>query len=73
MQLMKSVARELAPRKIRANGIAPGAIRTAINRAAWSTPEAEVALLKLIPAGRVGSRKILLVPPPGFLPTPPIT
>jgi glucose 1-dehydrogenase len=44
MQLMKSTALELAPKKIRVNGIAPGAIKTAINRAAWSTPEAEAAL-----------------------------
>ena len=54
MQLMKSMAQELAPKKIRVNSIAPGAIKTPINRAAWETPEAEAALLKLIPAGRVG-------------------
>lgn len=54
MLLMKSMAQELAPKKIRVNSIAPGAIKTAINRAAWETPEAEAELLKLIPAGRVG-------------------
>src|SRR5438552_1907529 len=54
MQLMKSMAQELAPRKIRVNSIAPGAIKTPINRAAWETPEAEAKLLKLIPEGRVG-------------------
>jgi glucose 1-dehydrogenase len=54
MMLMKSMAQELAPRKIRVNSIAPGAIKTAINRAAWETPEAEANLLKLIPEGRVG-------------------
>lgn len=54
MQLMKSMAQELAPKKIRVNSIAPGAIKTAINRAAWETPEAEAQLLKLIPDGRVG-------------------
>jgi glucose 1-dehydrogenase len=54
MQLMKSMAQELAPKKIRVNSIAPGAIKTPINRAAWETPEAEAALLKLIPAGRAG-------------------
>src|SRR6266513_2270888 len=54
MQLMKSMAQELAPKKIRVNSIAPGAIKTAINRAAWETPEAEAELLQLIPAGRVG-------------------
>jgi glucose 1-dehydrogenase len=54
MQLMKSMAQELAPKKIRVNSIAPGAIKTAINRAAWETPAAEAELLKLIPEGRVG-------------------
>ncbi len=54
MQLMKSMAQELAPQKIRVNSIAPGAIKTAINRDAWQTPEAEAELLKLIPYGRVG-------------------
>src|SRR5213075_3534289 len=48
MQLMKSMAQELAPQKVRVNSIAPGAIKTAINRAAWETPEAEVELLELI-------------------------
>ena len=54
MQLMKSMAQELAPKKIRVNSIAPGAIKTPINRAAWETPEAEAKLLTLIPEGRVG-------------------
>ncbi|MBL1178267.1 SDR family oxidoreductase [Pantanalinema sp. GBBB05] len=51
---MKSIAQELAPQKIRVNSIAPGAIKTSINTAAWSTPEAEAQLLKLIPYHRVG-------------------
>jgi glucose 1-dehydrogenase len=54
MQLMKSMAQELAPKKIRVNSIAPGAVKTPINRAAWETPAAEAELLKLIPEGRVG-------------------
>ena len=54
MMFMKSIAQELAPHRIRVNGIAPGAIKTAINRAAWESPEAEAKLLKLIPYGRVG-------------------
>lgn len=54
MLLMKSLAQELAPNKIRVNSIGPGAIRTPINREAWETPEAEAELLKLIPYGRVG-------------------
>jgi glucose 1-dehydrogenase len=52
--MMQSLAQEVAPKKIRVNSIAPGAIRTAINRPAWDTPEALDSLLKLIPYGRVG-------------------
>ncbi len=52
--LMKSMAQELAPHKIRVNAISPGAIKTPINTAAWATPEAERSLLTLIPYGRVG-------------------
>jgi glucose 1-dehydrogenase len=54
MLLMKTLAQEFAPKKIRVNSIAPGAIKTNINRSAWETPEAENELLKLIPYGRVG-------------------
>ena len=51
---MQSVAQELAPHRIRVNSIAPGAIQTAINRAAWETPHALQSLLTLIPYGRIG-------------------
>jgi glucose 1-dehydrogenase len=54
MLLMQTMAQELAADRIRVNGIAPGAIRTPINAAAWRSREAEQALLKLIPYGRVG-------------------
>ena len=54
MLMMKSIAQEVAPMRIRVNSIAPGAIRTPINRDAWETPEAYQALLKLIPAKRIG-------------------
>lgn len=54
MLLMKSIAQELAPHRIRVNSIAPGAIKTPINKPAWSTPQAEADLLKLIPWNRVG-------------------
>ena len=54
MLLMKSMAQELAPHRIRVNSIGPGAIRTPINREAWDTPEAERKLETLIPEGRVG-------------------
>lgn len=52
--LMKSLAQELAPDRIRVNSIAPGAIRTAINQPAWDTPQALAKLLELIPYGRIG-------------------
>lgn len=52
--LMRTMAQELAPKGVRVNGIAPGAIKTPINEDAWSTPEAEQELLQLIPYGRVG-------------------
>jgi glucose 1-dehydrogenase len=52
--LMESMAQELAPKRIRVNGIAPGAIRTPINTAAWDTPQALNSLLTLIPYGRIG-------------------
>jgi len=51
---MKSIAQELGEKGIRVNSIAPGAIKTPINRMAWETEEAEKELLKLIPYGRVG-------------------
>ena len=51
---MQSVAQELASHRIRVNSIAPGAIQTPINRAAWETPHALQSLLTLIPYGRIG-------------------
>jgi glucose 1-dehydrogenase len=54
MQLMRTLAQEFGPQKIRVNGIAPGAIKTPINHAAWATPEAEAKLLQLIPYRRIG-------------------
>lgn len=52
--LMQSMAQELAPLHIRVNSIAPGAIRTPINRAAWETPEAYAKLMELVPYRRIG-------------------
>jgi NAD(P)-dependent dehydrogenase (short-subunit alcohol dehydrogenase family) len=52
--MMKTLAQEVAGRRIRVNGIAPGAIRTNINRASWEQPENIAELLRLIPYGRIG-------------------
>jgi glucose 1-dehydrogenase len=52
--LMESMAQELAPKRIRVNAIAPGAIQTPINTSAWNTPQALKSLLTLIPYGRIG-------------------
>ena len=54
MLLMKSIAQEVAPLRIRVNSICPGAIRTPINRAAWETPEAYNDLMRLVPYKRIG-------------------
>jgi glucose 1-dehydrogenase len=52
--LMQSLAQELAPMKIRVNAVAPGAIRTPINREVWDSDAKMTELLKLIPYGRIG-------------------
>ena len=54
MLMMKSIAQEVAPHRIRVNSISPGAIRTPINTDAWGTAEAYQDLLRLIPYKRIG-------------------
>ena len=54
MLMMKSVAQEVAPLRIRVNSISPGAIRTPINVDAWNTEEAYAELMKLVPYKRIG-------------------
>ncbi|MEO6733540.1 MAG: SDR family oxidoreductase [Ferruginibacter sp.] len=54
MLMMKTIAQEYAPKKIRVNSIAPGAIATPINHDAWDTQAHLQELLKLIPQKRVG-------------------
>lgn len=52
--LMKSLAQEYGKNKIRVNSIAPGAIKTPINKEAWDTKAALKKLMKLIPYDRIG-------------------
>jgi glucose 1-dehydrogenase len=52
--MMKSIAQEVAPWRIRVNAISPGAIRTPINIQAWATREAYEELMKLVPYKRIG-------------------
>ncbi|MFN0060336.1 MAG: SDR family oxidoreductase [Planctomycetota bacterium] len=52
--MMKSIAQEVAPQRIRVNSICPGAIRTPINQSAWGNPTSYQALLSLIPYNRIG-------------------
>lgn len=52
--MMQTLAQELAPEKIRVNAVAPGAIKTPINRSAWETKAAQEDLLRLIPYDRIG-------------------
>lgn len=52
--LMQSLAQEFASHKIRINAVAPGAIRTEMNRPTWDDEEAMNRLLELIPYGRIG-------------------
>lgn len=52
--LTRSLAQEVAADRIRVNAVAPGAIRTPINRDAWDSEEALTKLLTLIPYGRIG-------------------
>jgi glucose 1-dehydrogenase len=54
MQLMKSMAQELAPHKIRVNSIGPGAIKTPINQEVWESRQQADKLLTLIPYQRIG-------------------
>jgi NAD(P)-dependent dehydrogenase (short-subunit alcohol dehydrogenase family) len=55
-QLMRSFARELAPRKIRANAIAPGIVGAGMARRQWDADaEYRVRAQKAIPLGELQS------------------
>jgi glucose 1-dehydrogenase len=55
MLMMKTIAQEFAPKKIRINSIAPGAIATPINHDAWDSAAHLQNLLRLIPQKRIGA------------------
>jgi glucose 1-dehydrogenase len=54
MLMMKSIAQEVAPYRIRVNSICPGAVRTPINMQAWQTDAAYQDLMRLVPYKRIG-------------------
>lgn len=54
LQLVRNLAIEYGPHNVRINAIAPGVIRTDFARALWEDPNAEAALRKGTPLGRIG-------------------
>jgi len=53
--MVQTLAQEAAPHGVRVLSIAPGAIKTPINRAVWEDPEGRADLLEKIPLGRLGT------------------
>jgi glucose 1-dehydrogenase len=54
MLLMKTIAQEVAPLRIRVNSLSPGAIRTPMNLEKLTTPESYRAMLTMVPYQRLG-------------------
>lgn len=54
MLMMQSIAQEYGNKKIRANAIAPGAIKTNINKEEWEDPASAEKIKQLIPYNRLG-------------------
>jgi len=57
LMMMKTIAQEVAADRIRVNAIAPGAIRTPINRQAWESEDAYERLMTKIPYDRIGETR----------------
>jgi NAD(P)-dependent dehydrogenase (short-subunit alcohol dehydrogenase family) len=53
--MSKTLAQEAAPHGVRVLCLAPGAIRTPINRKVWEDPQNYKDLLSKIPLGRMGA------------------
>jgi len=60
--LMKTLGQELARYRIRVVGIAPGAIKTDINREVWEDEEQAAKLRELILYGRIGEVEDVAMP-----------
>jgi NAD(P)-dependent dehydrogenase (short-subunit alcohol dehydrogenase family) len=54
LQMVRNLATEFGPDNIRVNAIAPGVIRTEFAKALYESPEAESALRRATPLGRIG-------------------
>jgi len=52
--MSRTLAQEAAPHGVRVLALAPGAIKTPINKAVWSDPKNLEDLLEKIPLGRIG-------------------
>ncbi|CAL9653550.1 glucose 1-dehydrogenase [Streptomyces sp. enrichment culture] len=52
--LTRTLAKELGPRHITVNSVAPGFVKTDLNKQRWSTPEAEATHAALSALGRMG-------------------
>ena len=52
--LTKTLAQEAAPHGVRVLSVAPGAVKTPINKSVWNDPEGRADLQKKIPMNRIG-------------------